>query len=212
MPPRPISPFAERPLLGALAALLFAAGAAPSVVVSRDGNHLDVEARAAPIADVLDAITAQLGIAVEYEGTPPRDPVTLTLRGRTPAEAVLSVLDGQDVDYALQLDASGTGVTRLLIQSAASAPPRARPTPARRPPPAPTPPPVPEFSEPFDPAAKLDEGDPDAEPEEVDPDAPEPPPERPPAAVRPGRPSPAPLLFPSPLNPATPTPTPPPQP
>lgn len=208
---------AERRLGAALAALLLTgAGAAPaSVTVSRDGDRLDVEAQATPLSEVLDAVAAELGASVEYEGEPPRFPVTLALQDRTPAEAVLSLLDGTGVNYALQLDASGQGVVRLLIQAASGSRPAraqpARPTPTRRPPAQiPTPPRVPEFPQPFDPAADREGAD-EAPPE--DPQAPDTGTPRPLTfpTPRPGRPAPAPLLFPEPLLPAAPTPTPPPQ-
>jgi hypothetical protein len=202
--------------LGALAALLVGAGAGPSVVVSRLGDHLDVEAKNAAVAEVLDAVAAAIGIEIEYEGAPPRQPLTLTLRGRTAAEAVLSVLDGQPVDYALQLDASGHGVARLLIQAAGSAPRQSRPAPPvrRAPTSAPTPPPLPEFVQPFDPGTETDEEPVEDEP--ADQGEPAAGPALPPGIPRfptnrPGRPAPAPLLFPGPLNPVAPTPTPPPQ-
>lgn len=197
---------AERCAVVSLAALLStgAGGAAPSVTVTRDGGRLDVEAQATPLSDVLDAVARELGASVEYEGTPPRFPVTLTLRGRTPAEAVLSLLDGTGVDFAVQLDDSGQGVVRLLVQSGGPGTSRARAQPAR-PAPAqrapvevPTPPPGPEFAQPFDPGADAAE---DTQ-EELPPGpltAPTP---------RPGRPRPAPLLFPQPLLPEVPTPTP----
>lgn len=210
---------AERGLGAVLAALLLSgAGAAPSsVTVTREGDRLDLEAQATPLSEVLDALAAELGVSVEYEGTPPRLPVTLALQDRTPAEAVLSLLDGTGVDYALQLDASGQGVVRLLIQApsgsrpARAAPQRPRPTPTRRAAPMPTPPPVPEFPQPFDPAADPDQQQQDGEPSAgADPSEGMPRPLTFPTP-RPGRPAPAPLLFPEPLLPATPTPTPPPE-
>jgi hypothetical protein len=210
------SRLAERLRASALAALLVATGAgaaaAPTVLVSRDGDGLGVEAQGAPLSEVLDAIGRELGVQVEYEGGPPQNPVTLKLVGRTPAEAVLALLDGTGVSYAIQLDTTGQGVSRLLIQTAAAGV-RSRPAP-RRPTrsasPIPTPPPIPEFAEPFDPAQAIEEAD-EEDPEE------EPPPPLPPtqqprqSPFRTGRPSPSPLLFPNPLTSPAPTPTPPPQ-
>jgi len=208
------TPLAERGLVAALAGLILTAAAAPSVTVSRQGDRLDVAAQAMPLSEVIDAVAEKLGVPVEYEGAPPGIPVTLTLRDRTPAEAILSLLDGTGVDFALQFDASGQGVVRLLVHTskeagAARASRSPGPTPGRRPTrPTLTPPPVPEFPQPFDPALDPDE---ESDLEDDDETAGPAPSALTAPTPRPGRPVAAPLLFPGPLVPAAPTPTPPPQ-
>ena len=57
---------------------------------------------------------------VVYDGAPPRQMVTLDLRGRTLVEAVVAALEGQGVNYALAMDASGTHVETLLVSGTAS--------------------------------------------------------------------------------------------
>ena len=91
---------------------------------------MDLTATAAPLGDVLDRLARQTGMKVVYEGPAPRHPVTLSIQGRTPAEAVLSVLEGSGVNFALVGDATGAGVLSLLVAGAApaSAPASAAPS------------------------------------------------------------------------------------
>jgi hypothetical protein len=58
---------------------------------------------------------------VVYDGAPPRQTITLDLRGRTPVEAVVAALEGQGVNYALAMDATGTRVETLLVSGTATA-------------------------------------------------------------------------------------------
>ena len=69
------------------------------------GASVELAATAAPLAEVLDRLSRQTGMKVVYEGPAPRQLVTVTVRGRTPAQTVLAVLEGQGVNYALVTDA-----------------------------------------------------------------------------------------------------------
>jgi len=141
------------------------------------GGRVTLSADAAALADVLDGLASRLGIDVEYEGTPPRQLVTLELAARTPAEAVLSALEGQGLDFALQLDTTGRSVRKLFVTTASGTAPRpapqvARPAP-RRPPFRPPAPPVPDtedYEEEEDPFEE-DEEDFDAEDEGLEEEA-----------------------------------------
>jgi hypothetical protein len=102
----------------AVAALLLVGVVPPAsaeVAVRVAGERVDVRANAAPLADVLDDLAGKTGMEIVYEGSPPRQPVTLTLEGRTPAEAVLGILDGQGLNYALIADVTGTRVQTLML-------------------------------------------------------------------------------------------------
>ena len=104
-----------RAVVVALSLGLAAPLASAEVAVRVAGERVDVRATAAPLADVLDALAGKTGMEVVYEGSPPRQPVTLTLEGRTPAEAVLGILEGQGLNYALIADATGTRVQTLMV-------------------------------------------------------------------------------------------------
>lgn len=98
------------------------------------GGRVDVRATAAPLSEVLDRLSKQVGMKVVFEGPPERQLVTATLVGRTPAEAVLGILDGLGLNYALSTDSTGQHVQTLLISGPA---PVSSGTPAASPPPAP---------------------------------------------------------------------------
>jgi hypothetical protein len=137
--------------------------AAAEVTVRVNGGTVDLTATAAPLADVLDRLGRQTGMRVVYEGSAPRQLVTLSLQGRTPTEAVLSVLEGLGVNFALVADATGARVQTLVVAGAAavstpSSPVRSRPTaPVARRPFAPPPGSTPETLEPA--FEEVDSGD-----------------------------------------------------
>lgn len=187
-----------------LAATLAGAGVANAQVQVRSGDDgIAVSASDATLAEVLESIARAIDAELVYEGPPPTRRVTFSVVGRTPAELMLRVLDGEGIDYALQLDAAGRSVAKLVIASTASA------SGARRPPPAPAPAPeaepapvafpdVPSASQrtsrgPF-PVATPEEDAQDPEDEAADPAEP---PDAAPAPT-PLRPA-GPLVFPGPL-------------
>jgi hypothetical protein len=155
----------------ALVVLAFAAApAAGEVVVKVAGTQVDLTATAAPLADVLDRLARQTGMKVVYEGPAPRQLVTLSLHGRTPAETVLALLEGLGLNFALVADPSGARVQTLVVAgtaaaSAASTAPASGRSPAvapptRRPfgpPPGSTPEPLDAASETADDEPEVDE-------------------------------------------------------
>jgi hypothetical protein len=108
----------------AAASLVLALGAAHAtaeVTVRVSGGHVDLTATAAPLAEVLDRLARQTGMKVVYEGPAPRQLVTVSLHGRTPAETVLAVFEGLGLNYALVADPSGASVQTLVVAGAAGA-------------------------------------------------------------------------------------------
>jgi hypothetical protein len=96
-----------------------ATSARAGVEITTTGNRVDVTAAGVAVSEVLDGLARRTGMKVVYEGAAPRTPVTVDLRGRTLAAAVLGVLDGLGLNYALVLDPSGTTVETLMIVAAA---------------------------------------------------------------------------------------------
>lgn len=135
--------------LGLAAGLVLAAGrtASAEVLVAVNEGRVDLTARSAPLSEILDRLARQTKMQVTYEGAPPRHLVTAALQSTTPAQAVLSVMEGLGVNYALQLDPTGREVRTLMLFAAktgaggASARGAATPEPpaARVPPPPPPP-------------------------------------------------------------------------
>jgi hypothetical protein len=117
-------------LLSAFLAAPAAAEVTVRVVPATDAtaSHVELTARAAPLAEVLDRLGRQIGMKVVYEGASPRQLVTLSLQGRSPAETVLGLLEGQGLNFALVSDPSGTQVVTLLV--AGTAPSTGSATPA----------------------------------------------------------------------------------
>ena len=95
--------------------MLAARTGATDTEVHRNGDKLDLHATAAPVAEVLDRLAKQTGMKVSYDGPVPRGRVTLNLTGLTPVQAVVSLLEGQGLNYALRMDPTGTRVETLLL-------------------------------------------------------------------------------------------------
>lgn len=102
-----------------VAVLLTAPVARAEVVVRVAEERVDVTATAAPLADILDGIARQTGMEIVYDGKPPQQKVTVALQGRTAAEAVQGILEGQGLNYALVGDSTSHGVQTLILAGAA---------------------------------------------------------------------------------------------
>jgi O-antigen ligase len=88
----------------------------PGVTLDRTADgRLDLSARAAPLADILRCLVERTGLRVEYEGAPPRQRVSVALRGDSLAATLESRLEGLGVNYLLSRDPSGTAVDRLIV-------------------------------------------------------------------------------------------------
>jgi hypothetical protein len=97
--------------------LLAAAPSAPAEVTVRLGGdgRVDVRATTAPLPEVLDHLSRQTGMKVIYDGPAPRPLLTLTLERRTPVEALLGILEGLGLNYAVVMDPTATRVETLLM-------------------------------------------------------------------------------------------------
>jgi hypothetical protein len=99
---------------------LIATVASGEVAVRVSGGRVDLTATAAPLADVLDRLARQTGMKVVYEGPAPRQLVTVSLHGRTPAETILAVFEGLGLNYAMVADSTGASVQTLMVAGAAT--------------------------------------------------------------------------------------------
>jgi hypothetical protein len=59
-------------------------------------------------------------MAVVYDGIPPSQTVTLTIRDQPPVAAVFKLREGRGLRFAMVTDASGTRVDTLLLSTAAA--------------------------------------------------------------------------------------------
>jgi len=138
--------------------LLAAPDLRAAVEVRVSGERVDVQATNAPLSEILEGLSRQAHIKLVYEGPPPRQLLSVDLKDRTPAEAVLAILEGQGVGYAVALDRSGTRVETLLMAGGNPAPASST---------APLPPPPPERRIMREPAVEepLEEGSAEEEPQ-----------------------------------------------
>src|SRR5262245_46416006 len=104
-------------LIGVLLAGVAAARA--DVDVRMAEGKVEIRARSAPLSDILDRLGRVTGMKVVYEGPPPRQSLTVTLQDRTPAEVVLSLLDGAGLNYVMLMDKTGRKVQQLLMAGSA---------------------------------------------------------------------------------------------
>ncbi|SRR6266545_5339570 len=101
-------------VLATVALMLMAADAA-EVSVTAQAGRIEVRARAASIAAVLDRIAATTGMRIVYDGARPRALVTVSGVWSTPTQAVLGVLAGTGLNYAFTTDPSGTRIGTLVL-------------------------------------------------------------------------------------------------
>ncbi len=80
-----------------------------------EDGRVRINARAAPLSEVLDDLARRTGMKVAYEGAPPHELVTATLERGTLVEALLAVFEGLDLTYVIELDATGKGVAKLVM-------------------------------------------------------------------------------------------------
>jgi hypothetical protein len=107
-------------VVGVIATLLSAPAArAARVDVHVTDGRVELTSDAAPLSEILARLSQVLGFELEREGNVPNPLVpALELKGRTPVETVLSVLEGLGLDHALTVDESGTRVEKLLLVAA----------------------------------------------------------------------------------------------
>jgi hypothetical protein len=106
------------PALGILLLLAAGAASAAQVQVQTNGSLVDLEAKAAPLSEVLDRLARLTGMKVVFDGATPRPLVTISVHGRTPTQTVLALLEGTGINYALISDENGVGVRELMLTGA----------------------------------------------------------------------------------------------
>jgi hypothetical protein len=103
--------------------------AGAGVDVQVHAGRVDLKLSGAPLSEILDQLAGTLKFQLIREAGAPNPMLpALELKDRTPVEAVLGVLDGQGVNYAITMDASGSRVESLLLAAAKSAPAAPRAT------------------------------------------------------------------------------------
>lgn len=113
----------------ALVVLLAARTGGAETEVRVTADRVDVRSDGATVAELLDRLARQTGMKVVYDGAPPRGRISVNLAGLTPAQAVLAILEGQGLNYALRMDRSSTRIEQLLLVAGTGAVPPPPPPP-----------------------------------------------------------------------------------
>src|SRR5512134_632785 len=98
-----------------VAALGLAVPVSAGVEVGMRGGRMRLEAKSAPLSEVLDGLARETGMKVIYEGAPPRKPITISLDRETAIEVLLEVLERSSPNYALRMDATGMRAATLVV-------------------------------------------------------------------------------------------------
>lgn len=80
-----------------------------------NGHCVDIHAAAVPLADLLDELARRTGVQLAFEGANPRQTITVDMKCGKPADALLGVLEGQGLNYVLQMSPDGARVERLVL-------------------------------------------------------------------------------------------------
>jgi hypothetical protein len=105
---------------------------AAEVVVTDAEGGIRVEARQDGLTDVLEAFAERTGLEVIYEGPPPNVSVTAAIRDVSSARALVRLLEGRGLNYALVTDMSGMNAVKLLLVAEDPSARRREPPPASR--------------------------------------------------------------------------------
>jgi hypothetical protein len=93
--------------------------AAPPVV-SMTPAGVKIQITSSTLTEVLDALSKSAGFKLTYEGSRPTAPLyNIEIESPTVGQAVMRLLEGQNLNYAMILDVSGRNVATLLMMGAA---------------------------------------------------------------------------------------------
>jgi hypothetical protein len=113
-----------------LAASLMVATARADVRVAVHDGRMDILATRVSIAEILDRVASQTGMKVIYDGPRPQKVITKSVLNWTPANAVLGILEGEGLNYAVILNPASTQVETLLLTGPSKVRPSLAPRPA----------------------------------------------------------------------------------
>ena len=109
-----------------LAVGLLGTTARADVKVSLKAGRMDILATKATVKEILDRVASVTGMKVIYDGPVPAKTITKSVPNRTPADALLGILEGEGINFAVILNPAGTQVETLLV----TGPAKVKPPPA----------------------------------------------------------------------------------
>jgi hypothetical protein len=105
---------------------LLAPAAVAQVLINPSNGKVSIRAAGQSVSSLLDQLARQTGMKVEYEKSPPSQSVTLSLDDRTAPQAIVALLDGLNIPYALSLSPDGHSVQTLVIADVSPPPAASR--------------------------------------------------------------------------------------
>jgi hypothetical protein len=94
---------------------LVAVSAQSELEIQVRGSSVDIRARRVPLQQVLDALSQKTGMKIVYDTEPPQEIVTFDLSNLSVNRALMEVLQGHGLTYAVSMDPSGLKVDTLLL-------------------------------------------------------------------------------------------------
>jgi hypothetical protein len=112
--------------------LLLAGSARSDTRIVLDGGRVSIHAESTPLAEILGRFAKATGAEIVFESTQPRQILSVGIEADSEVEALVRLLEGQGVNYALRLDPTGREVEMVVISAkaglaAAAAPPTRTP-------------------------------------------------------------------------------------
>src|SRR5438105_2948200 len=104
-------------LLSAVVLALGSVAGAAEVQVKVHDGRMAIEAVNVPLREIIDRVASRTGMRVIYDGDPPQQVVKVSLTERSAADAVIGILEGRGVNFAVILNAAGTQVQTLLVST-----------------------------------------------------------------------------------------------
>jgi hypothetical protein len=122
-----------------MAALAVPCVCTADVQIKMHDGRMAIEAANASLAEVLDRVSKNTGMKVIYDGAPPTQTIKVSLTERSPADAVLGVLEGRGISFAVIMNPAGTQIQTLLVSTVKTRIPPRTFVPEEGPPPMPMP-------------------------------------------------------------------------
>jgi hypothetical protein len=112
-----------------LGLMLAAVTARPELDIQVKGFRVDIRAQRVSLQQVLDELSQKTGMKVVYDTEPPQEIVSFDLVGLNLGSAVMQVLNGHGLTYALSMDRTGLRVDTLLLTHGGAGALKAQPPP-----------------------------------------------------------------------------------
>jgi hypothetical protein len=84
-----------------------------------DGGRVSIHAESTPLAEILGRFAKATGAEIVFESTQPRQILSVGIEADSEVDALVRLLEGQGVNYAVRLDPTGREIEMLVINAKA---------------------------------------------------------------------------------------------